>query len=121
MKKMRLKGIIFDCDFRKNEATNYKTYRRSRSFPGELKTNEVFLFVSKSGNQLIWLLNVDDVEVPRANRSGSFERKIYDSRRWRIDGGVWNPDMLQNYAHAVGIDLVGFRRLEQTFAEHRAA
>ena len=80
MKTVRLKGIIPNCDFRKNEATNYDIYKKSRKFQGKLKKNEVYLFISRSGNQLFWLLNVGELEVEHANKRGSYERRLFDTR-----------------------------------------
>ena len=79
------------------------------------------LFVSKAGNQLLWVMNVDTVETPFKNKRGRYGRRVIDTRRWRIEGGSWSPLMLQNYANDVGIDLVGFRRLEQQYLDRRAA
>ena len=111
MMNLRLKAIKFNTDFRKNEWTNFKEFKKSKRFPGELKANEAILFVSKSGNQLIWILNVADAE------SG---RQIVDSRRWRITGSQsWNPMMLQNYAEKVGIHLVGLKRFEELYEADR--
>ena len=120
MNRVRLKGVRLDVDFRKNEATNYDMFKRSKIFPGELHKNEVFLFISKSGNQLVWVLNVDQIETAFANKRGNFERRIVDTRRWRIEGGTWNPHLLQNYANDCGLDLVGFKRFEDRYYESRA-
>jgi len=48
-------------------------------------------------------------------------RRVVDSRRLRISGGAWSPLMLQNYANAVGLNLVGIKRFEQLYDESRAA
>ncbi len=122
MMRVRLKAIKFDVDFRKTELTNYDTFSRSRSFPGQLSANEVYLFISKSGNQLVWILNMSEVDAPRPNKRGRTNRRMIDSRKWRIEGGTsWSPMMLQNYAQDVGLDLVGFKRFEDLYDERRAA
>ena len=120
MKRVRLKGVKLDVDFRKSEATNYDAYKKTKKFPGELGTNEVFLFVSRSGNQLVWVLNVGELDTDYPNQRGSYCRRIVDTRRWRIEGGSWNPHLLQDYANDSGLDLVGFKRFEQSWAESRA-
>ena len=66
------------------------------------------------------MLNVDEIETENKNKRGEFVRKVYDSRRWRIQGGSWHPTMLADYAHDAGIDLVGFRSLKQQFDDRRA-
>jgi hypothetical protein len=110
MNKIRLRAIKFDVDFRKNEWTNYNEFKRSRSFPGDLKANEAFLFVSKSGNQLIWILNIIDSYVVS---EGRVNKQIVDSRRWRITSSqTWDPLMLANYAIEVGIELIGIKKFE---------
>ncbi len=122
MQRIRLKAIKFDVDFRKSELTNYDSFRRSKLWPGELGTNEAFLFVSRGGNQLVWVLNVSSVEATHADKRGYLDRRMIDSRRWRIEGGTsWNPMMLQNYANEVGLELIGFKRFETVYEERRAA
>jgi hypothetical protein len=110
--KLRLKGIIQDADFRYSELTLYEKYLRSKAYGGELGTNETYLFVSRSGNQLVWVLHYEpDVLVQKTKR-----RRI-ESLRMRISGGYWNPLMLQNYANEVGIELEGIKRFEEAFKE----
>jgi len=114
MEKIRLRAIKFDVDFRKSEHTNYKIFKKSKKYPGDLKSGEAFLFVSKSGNQLIWIIYVGvtgiDIGTPK---------EIVDSRRWRIIGGQWNPLMLANYAEDVGVTLVGIKKFEELYAKTR--
>ncbi len=112
MQKVKLKAIEFDVDFRKNEVTNYNAFAKSKKFPGELKPNEAFLFISKSGNQLMWVLNVIEFDNERGRTI-----EIFDTRRWRILRSTWDPYMLQNYANEVGIHLVGFRRFEEVYSK----
>lgn len=120
--KVRLKAIKFDTDFRKSELTNYDLFKRSKSYPGDLESNEVFLFVSKGGNQLVWVLNVGLIDVGHADRKGYVDRRVIDTRRWRIDGSSgWNPEMLADYAHEVGLTLVGFKLFRDIYADRKAA
>ena len=76
MDKIKLKAIKH-ADFRKSEWTNYLEFKRSKKFPGELALNEAFLFISSTGNQLIWILNITN---------GPLNHSIVDSRRWRFTG-----------------------------------
>jgi hypothetical protein len=114
MQRYNLKAIKFDVDFRSSEQSNYEYYRKKKHFPGPPGKHEVYLLVSKSGNQLIWILNVGEV-----GKNGS-QREVFDSRRWRLRRGSWSPHMLENYANAVGLSLVGFKRFEDSYAESRA-
>ncbi len=116
MLRMKLKAIKLDADFRKSEMTNYDALRKSRRFPGELKKNEVYLMVSKSGNQLVWILNTAQVSV---NGHSDAVCEVVDSRRWRLRSGTWSPHMLENYANAVGISLSGFKRLEDAYSRRK--
>ena len=114
--RIRLKGIQQDVDFRQSELTNYEAFRKSKRFSGDPKKGEAYLFVSTSGNQLVWVLKYEaDVTVFRTQR-----RRI-ESLRFRISGGHWNPMMLANYADEVGIELVGIKRFEEIYEAQRAA
>jgi hypothetical protein len=113
MKKVRLKGIRFGVDFRKSDLTNYDEFKRSRQFPGELSSNEVYLFVSKSQNQLIWIQHISTLEEYTSKR-------IIDTRRWRIDGSHrWNFYMLAEYASQVSLNLIGIPTLKEHFERLR--
>lgn len=120
--RLRLKGVI-TCSFVRSEATNLDLYRKSGHYPGPLKNGEAFLFISKSGNQIIFIFKSISLEVAGQHRrgDGTTNRTVIDSRKLRLDGGTWHPYMLQNYANAVGIDLIGLKRFEQIHDEMRAA
>lgn len=110
MMRLKLKSIVQDVDFRCNELTVYERYRASKAYAGDLGRNEACLFVSCSGNQLLWVLsyepNVLVLKTPR--------RRI-ETLRMRVSGGYWNPLMLANYAEKVGIELDGIKRFEEIF------
>jgi hypothetical protein len=114
---MKLKAICFDVDFRKSEATNYQTYMKNPKFPGEPENGETILFVSKSGNQLVWLLNLGFELVGKVGQ----ECQVTDSRKWRLHGGTWNPHMLSEYARMVNIELMGIKTFAQQYEEERQA
>lgn len=118
MIRLKLKAIAFDLDFRFSEATNHELFKKSKHYPGELATGEAFLFVSRTGKQLVWLLNTQ--EIFSHGRHGKIrKRTLTDSRRWRLSGGSWNPAMLANYATDVGIELLGLKRFEVQYGEER--
>lgn len=110
--QLRLKGVI-QCSFSRSEATNLALFRQEPHYPGDLKTGEAFLFLAKTGNQVIFVFR--DPEVLFADQK--VVRRVIDSRRLRLDGGTWSPYMLQNYANLVGIHLVGIKRFEQVHDE----
>jgi hypothetical protein len=113
--KLRLKAIIQDADFRYNELNMYEQYRKTKAFTGDPGRNEAFLFVSKRGNQLVWILNYEPGVLVQKT-----ERKRIESLRMRVSGGYWNPLMLANYALAVGIELEGIKRFEEAFAARKS-
>lgn len=114
MQKLRLKAIKFGCDFRYSEASNYEELVKKKHFSGPPAKGEVYLLVSKSGNQLVWIFNVGEVEG-----KGGYMRPLVDTRRWRLLSGTWSHKMLENYANEVGFSLAGFKRLETEFLEAR--
>jgi len=114
--QLRLKAVI-QCSFTRSEATNLELFRRASHFPGELAAEEAFLFLAKTGNQVIFIFRAPVLRLEGQTKV----RRVVDSRRLRISGGAWSPLMLQNYANAVGLNLVGIKRFEQLYDESRAA
>jgi len=119
--RLRLKGVV-TCSFARSEATNLGLYRTTTKFPGELNKGEAYLFISKGGNQVLFMFKtvVLEVDVQHRRGDGTNTRGVIDSRRLRLDGGTWHPYMLQNYANEVGIDLIGFKRFEQVHSRMMA-
>ena len=58
--------------------------------------------------------NDRDVTIAKAPRTGV---RVMDTRKWRITGGLWNPDFLQNYANSMGLHIEGKKRVEELYAE----
>lgn len=115
MMSIRLKGIVQDVDFRYNELSIYEKFRKSKSFVADPRVGEAILFVSKNGNQLLWVLGYDeDVMVQKTSR-----RRI-ETLRLRVSGGYWNPLMLADYAENVGIQLEGLKKFEEVYEASRA-
>lgn len=117
---VRLKAVIFGADFRKSEKTLFDNFVKSKEFPGHLKGNEAFLFISGLQNQLLWILNVEEVDK-LMTRNGNYtqygETRIFDSRRMRLESGRWNPMMLGNYAAQAGIKLERVKMFQDQFKE----
>jgi hypothetical protein len=114
--KLRLKAVI-QCSFQRSEATNLFQFRKQSHYPGDLNAGEAFLFLSKQGNQLIFVFRSPvSFDAPSGK---SWE--VIDSRRLRLTGGTWSPYMLQNYANEVGLHLVGIKRFEQVHDEMQRA
>jgi hypothetical protein len=113
VQKIRLKAIWFDVDFRYNELSIFNKYKKRKDFPGDLGKDEAYLFVSKSGNQLLWIIN----NLTSIEQKNGLVRDIIDTRRWRMVKGTWHPWMLSEYAKAVGVELAGIRKFNDYFVE----
>ena len=117
MLNLKLKAIVPNSDFRKSEKTLYDAFINSRSYPGDLKSGEAFLFLSKTGNQLLWFFS--QVHMIQETKGRGVLHDVYDSRKWRITGGTWHPYMLADYAEHSGIRLLGIKRFEEIHDERR--
>lgn len=119
LENLRLKGVA-TVSFIRSEATNLELYKKQPHYPGDLKDGEAFLFLSKSGNQLVFLFRPPILFEKKDENTGEVIKtlQVVDSRRWRLpSGSTWHPYMLQNYANEVGIHLVGIKRFETIYAE----
>ena len=114
LQSIRLMGVFQNADFRCNERTLYEEFRKSPSFPGNLKKNQAYLFVSRQGTQLIWFVGSDTL-------GGTPDHPIVviNSRKWRIAGSHWNPKMLANYAAFCGLKLLGLPMFETSYKAKR--
>ena len=120
-KRVRLLGILLDCDFRMKETDIWRSYRKSANFQGEPGDGEAYLFVSKGQDQLIWFFGITEMESTEEHEEGEHVRakdlEVADSRRWRIEGGgLWDTSMLHGYAEAVGLHLLGINTFEKARA-----
>lgn len=111
---VRLKGVL-KCPFNRSEVNNLAHYRGADYFPGELRTGEAYLFLSKKLDQAMFVFATHE----SADENGVV-RFVTDSRRLRLASGSWSPYMLQNYANSVGLALLGIKRFEQVYAEQQA-
>lgn len=114
MKHVRLKRILFAQNFTKSARTLWDELRDNKKlFAGYPDDGEAYALVSCSGNQIIFVLGEHDVTTNPKTRYEAV-RKLLDFRCWRIDGGTFNPYMLENYGNSVGLSF-GMRRLEELF------
>lgn len=113
MIQMRLK-LIYDCDFRKSEATNYVQAMKENDI--DLRTNEVIVLKSLNGLQLKFVYPVIEVEQTMF-RGEKRPRKVYRSLHLRLDGGHWDPLLLALYADRVGIQFDN-KKLYETAEKH---
>ena len=111
LRTVTLRGVCFHANFCKSESTLWDEWRAKHKT--KLRANDAVLFVSASRDQCLFVTRIGEVDALRARA------RVLDSRRWRIVGGTWNPDMLQNYAHEVGLHFAGIKRFEELYAERR--
>lgn len=114
--RLRLRAIRYGCDFRKNEVTLMQECLSDRKFKqlGSLINGEVVLLVSRTENQLIWLF-----ASPELTDQHGEPLAVIDSRRARLPRSGWNPQLLGNYAKAVGIELAGIQNFEHAYLRER--
>ena len=109
MRELRLK-LIVEADFRKSEETNFLELKKTGKLP-KLRKGEGVLFISKSKNQLVFVEQIEEMEVD-TSYGKRVKARICSSQRFRIRGTKWNPLMLQNYAEHAGFKIPGIRRFE---------
>lgn len=140
MRLMRLR-FIDTVGFRASEQTNYEALVRRVPGAAKLGPNDVVLFISAGGNQLLFVHGFQKIthgketfECLRSERlrlrhfGGPKVRGRETPERSYTRGAVWDPLMVADYAQAVGIKLANLKlwsehkrelleRLQATFAE----
>src|ERR1700690_4091723 len=103
---MRLR-FVEEVSFGKSEQTNFLEFSaKNESLAKNLSSEDAILFVSKTGNQLVFIHGFTVLDS---------KTKVLSSRRLRLSGGKWNPLRLANYATEVGVTLDGIKRFEQYY------
>jgi hypothetical protein len=110
--------LIIECSFNKSEATNYEELRSSREYQKLFRTlgpEDVVALISKGQNQMVFLHGYDHL-------SNGHEWEVLFSQRIRIKSGkglckTFEPKMLGNYAHQVGIELIGIKLFEAYYKQ----
>ena len=114
---MRLK-YIERVDFRKSELTNLREQISKRKWI--LGPNEVALFISQKGDQVIFVYGFRKFEdLSGASENAPLkQREVLRSERFRLTkNGTWHPLTLRNSINAWGINLVGIKLFE-AYYEH---
>lgn len=115
MKRVHIKRV-FTANFCKSVRTLYDEIKADRKlWRGVLGPDEAYLFVSQTGNQLLFVLGEHTIES-RPDTRFAQKRTLIDWRGWRIEGGTFEPRMLENYANNVGLTL-GRKTFEEFWAE----
>lgn len=82
----------------------------NRALVESLTADDVVAFVSKRGNQLLFIHGFERLATVRGD-----ERTMLPSIRYRIVNGTWSPYMLANYAKDAGIEVEGLKSFEEHF------
>lgn len=120
MTRLRLKAVI-RVSFCRSEKTNLDLFKADPKYPGDLKDGEAFMLVSMGWDQLIIVYRDPVISIEGSDDPDATFRVVHSRRLRLADGGQWNPMMLQNYAHEIGIHLIGRKRFEVLFKEQQDA
>lgn len=109
-------GIITE-HFGRTGATMFERWRRTRH-GRELSMQEAVCFVSRTGNQVLFMFN--PVSLSYEDGHGTDRNTVgYLELRVRLESKApFDAMMLQVYANMAGIELIGIRRFE-TFVKNR--
>lgn len=104
---MRLRRVLA-VDFRTSIDTHLRFLRTTEpQFQRSLKKDDVICLLSRRGNQLAFVWDLDLLGIQRGERI-----EVTRCVRLRLSRGAWNPLMLANYAEHVGLTLTGLARFE---------
>ena len=118
--KANLRFIKWPADFRRNDVTLYN--RVPKAIRDTMKGNDAVCFVSSMGNQVLFVYKRIKVGIVLNHRTGKTRaRELGSSFRLRLNAGTFNPEMLQNYADEVGLELVGIKRFEERYERYLEA
>jgi hypothetical protein len=107
---MRLRRIL-SADFRKSEHTLYMEFaKEEKALAEQLGAHDVIAFVSHGKSIIVFVHGFD-----RLKDDVGMTKTILHSEKYRLTDGVWDPYMIANYAHAVGIQLTNLRLFEEHF------
>jgi hypothetical protein len=97
-------------DFRKSEETNFFEFART-PYGKTLKKGEGVMFISMGNDQYVFVEPPEEFDA--INGKGKKVRaKVVASRRFRIHGTKWSPEMLSKYAEQAGYRIVGIKKFE---------
>lgn len=109
---------VMEADFRRADLgiwTLFCAETKGRKFVNRalvesLTADDVITFVSKRGNQLLFIHGFEHLATDHGD-----ERTMLPSTRYRLVRGTWSPYMLVNYAAAAGIKVTGLKSFEEHF------
>lgn len=108
---MNIKQIA-EADFRSSELTIFESFsKKNRDVVSSLRRDDVIVFVSRSGNQFLF---VHGFTTFTANDTDE-KKQALRSTRHRIIGGTWNPLRIRNYLEEAGLPVTGIPRFEDHY------
>ena len=107
MRTMKLRHIE-TTSFSYSEETMYAMVSKEYVHLASLSKNDVVLFRSSTGNQLMFVFGFSEL-----NTKHRVERYLRSERLRLPKHREWDPMMLANYANQVGIGLEGIKTFEQ--------
>jgi hypothetical protein len=118
MQEIRLRAFTH-VDFRKSEETLFNEFLKT-DYGTTLKKGEHVMFISKSNN-LYQFCEMPEEWDSRNAKGKKVKVKVLASRRFRIRGSKWSPEMLSVYAAKAGYRITGIKRFEWYFKEYKEA
>lgn len=109
--------LIKTVNFQRSEAENFSAIMKLHP-DIVLGPDDVVCMMSMNRSQLVFMHRTKEVDVSKYGRRRG-TANLYNSLRWRIDRSTFEPLMLQDYAHAVGIHLDGWRTFKDMFPNLR--
>lgn len=117
MQEIRLRAFTH-VDFRKNEETLFQEFLKTE-YGTSIKKGEHVLFINK-GDTIYQFCEMPEEWDAKNRRGKKIRVKVLASRRFRIRGSKFSPEMLSVYAARAGYRITGIKRFEWYFKEYQA-
>lgn len=109
---LNLRAVV-QVSFQKSELNNFYNWADgNKKLLANFRQDDVVCFLNSQRNQLIFVWGYQTSIVGMPIRETLM---VLRSVRLRMTSGEWNPNMLQNYANAVGLTLNGRERFETIY------
>jgi hypothetical protein len=118
MQEIRLRTFVH-VDFRKNEETLFNEFLKT-DYGSTLKKGEHVLFINK-GDDIYQFCEMPEEWDAKNKRGKKIRVKVLASRRFRIRGSKFSPEMLSVYAARAGYRITGIKRFEWYYKEYKDA
>jgi len=96
------------CDFRRSELTNFMALVHNRPELKVLGKKDIVMLVNLTRTQIIMIMGIFTTSI-----QGMVQTKYIRSERIRmLDGEVWNPVRVADYAKRAGVAITNFHLLD---------